>query len=267
MFPDYHCHTNLCGHASGEMEEYISSARLKGLPELGFSDHLPMYWLPEKERNPGLAMSEKELPFYVAKVIKLREENSDLSIKLGIEADYIPCKKIALSRLLNSHPFDYVLGSVHFVNGWAVDNPANKNEYEHLNLDEIYTAYFSCLQSAARSGLFNIMAHPDLIKKFGYRPKKDLTYLYEQTAVIFAKANVCAEVNTAGIRYPAREIYPSLELLRLFNKYGVSATVGSDAHHPEQVGEDWKEAAFYLKEAGYREIAAFSGRRPTMVKI
>jgi len=249
------------------MEDYIAAARLKGLQELGFSDHLPMYWLPESERNPGLAMSEQELPFYVAKVIKLREENNDLSIKLGIEADYIPGNNTALNRLLALYPFDYVLGSVHFVNGWAVDNPANKNEYEHINLDEIYAAYFSCLQSAARSGLFNIMAHPDLIKKFGYRPKSDLTFLYEQTARIIAKANVCIEVNTAGLRYPAREIYPSLELLRLFKKYGVPATVGSDAHLPEQVGEDWEEAALYLKEAGYREVAAFSGRRLTMVKI
>lgn len=267
MFPDYHCHTDLCGHASGEMEDYIAAARLKGLGEIGISDHLPMYWLPESERNPGLAMSEQELPFYVAKVIKLRKENRDISIKLGIEADFIPGKNMVLNRLLELYPFDYVLGSVHFVNGWAVDNPANKNDYEHLNLDEIYNDYFSCLQSAARSGLFNIMAHPDLIKKFGYRPKNDLAFLYEQTAVIFAKSGVCTEVNTAGLRYPAREIYPSLELLKVFKKYSVPATVGSDAHLPEQVGEDWKEAALYLKEAGYREIATFESRCLTMVKI
>ncbi len=267
MFPDYHCHTNLCGHASGEMEDYIAAALLKGLQELGFSDHLPMYWLPESERNPGLAMSEQELPLYVEKVIKLQKKYSDLSIKLGIEADYIPGNNMELNRLLEMYPFDYVLGSVHFVNGWAVDSPANKNDYEHLNIDEIYTDYFSYLQIAARSGLFNIMAHPDLIKKFGYRPKKNLASLYEQTAEIFAKSGVCAEVNTAGLRYPAREIYPSLELLRLFKKYGVAVTVGSDAHFPEQVGEDWEEAALYLKEAGYRETAVFSGRRLKMVKI
>jgi len=249
------------------MEDYIEAARLKGLQELGFSDHLPMYWLPESERNPGLAMSEQELPLYMAKVIKLQEKYSDLSIKLGIEADYIPGNDTALNRLLDMYPFDYVLGSVHFVGGWAVDNPATKNDYEHINIDEIYTSYFSCLQSAAQSGFFNIMAHPDLIKKFGYRPKRNLAFLYEQTAVIFAKSGVCAEINTAGLRYPAREIYPSLELLRLFKKYDVPVTVGSDAHFPEQVGEDWKEAALYLKEADYREIAVFSGRRLKMVKI
>jgi len=249
------------------MEDYIAAARLKGIEEIGFSDHLPMYWLPESERNPGLAMSEQELPLYVAKVIKLREEHSDLSVKIGIEADYIPGNNMALNSLLELYPFDYVLGSVHFVNGWAVDNPANKNDYEYLNIDEIYTAYFSYLQSAAQSGLFNIMAHPDLIKKFGYRPKSDLASLHKQTAAIFAKSGVCAEINTAGLRYPASEIYPSLELLRFFKKYGVPVTVGSDAHLPEQVGKDWNKAALYLKEAGYREIATFAERRLTMIKI
>jgi len=268
MLPDYHWHTRRCGHAAGEMEEYLNLARAKGLKEIGFADHIPMYWLPAGKRDPGLAMSEGELPIYVAQVTRLREENPDLTIRLGIEADYIPGQDEALRKLLAGHPLDYIIGSVHYLDdGWGFDNPSNRGEYTRRNLEEIYAAYFFLIQRAAQSGLFDIMAHPDLIKKFGYRPAGDLTSWYDQTASIFAGAGVCVEVNTAGLAAPAGEIYPALDFLMLCRRYGVPVVAGSDAHSPDQVGQWWKEALLWIKEAGYREAATFAHRCRRMVPL
>lgn len=267
MLPDYHCHTRRCGHAAGEMEEYLDAARRKGLKEIGFADHIPMYWLPEEKQDAGLAMEEKELPAYVSQVNKLREENPDITVKLGIEADYIQGREEELKRILSLYPFDYVIGSVHYLNGWGFDNPSQMEEYSRWKIKEAYEAYFLTLQQAAQSGIFDIMAHPDLIKKFNYRLNGDLASWYDKTARVFAHSGVCVELNTAGLAAPAKEIYPALDFLKSCRKHKVPAATGSDAHLPDQVGRGWKEAIEYLKEAGYTEIATFSRRRRTMAPL
>ncbi|OPZ71260.1 MAG: histidinol-phosphatase [Firmicutes bacterium ADurb.Bin456] len=123
------------------------------------------------------------------------------------------------------------------------------------------------MQQAALSGLFDIIAHPDLIKKFAFRPSGDLRPLYEETAAVFKKAGVCAEVNSAGLRYPAGEIYPALDFLKCFFEHGVPVTLGSDAHHPDQVGAGLIEAVRLIREAGYKEITVFSARKRRQIKM
>src|SRR5919199_670286 len=119
---DYHIHTARCGHAFGQMSEYVAHARAQGLPEIGFSDHLYLYWLPSDRRDPELAMGEAELDAYVEDVLRLRSENSDLVIRLAIEADFIPGYEAELKRILARYPWDYVLGSVHFIDQWGFDD-------------------------------------------------------------------------------------------------------------------------------------------------
>ncbi|MFZ5647242.1 MAG: histidinol-phosphatase HisJ family protein [Bacillota bacterium] len=267
MIPDYHIHTSLCGHARGEMEQYVEEARKKGLKEMGFSDHVPMCWLTDECRYPGLAMDETELPGYVSRVLSLREKTPELSIRLGLEVDYIPGWEKGAGNIISQYPFDYIIGSVHFIDGWAFDHPSYIDGYGGRDIGEIYRNYFDLICRAAGSGVFDIMAHPDLVKKFGYRPDKASTDLYRQAARSFAAAGVCVEVNTAGLRVPAGEIYPSLEFLRLCRLEGVPASTGSDAHAPELVGANFSEAVELLKEAGYDEVAMFSGRRRKMMKI
>jgi len=263
---DNHLHTKLCGHASGEIEEYIDAAERKGIREVGFSDHLPLYWLPPGKKIMNYAMDENDLPRYAERVRQVGS-NSPVSVKLGIEADFVPGYEKTLENILSPYPFDFVMGSVHFIDGWGFDNPDEMGEYARRDIDEVYERYFTLLRQAALSGYFDIMAHPDLVKKFGFRPVRDLSSLYEDTARVFKQAGVCVEVNTAGLRYPAREIYPSARLLEVFFRYGLPVSIGSDAHHPRQVGNGLEEAVGLVKKIGYREIATFTGRKIKFVKI
>lgn len=267
MIPDYHIHTSLCGHARGEMEQYLEEAGKKGLKEIGFSDHAPMYWLAADCRDPGLAMDDSLFPGYVSRVLKLREITPELSIRLGVEVDYIPGWEKEAEKIISEYPFDYVIGSVHFIDGWAFDHPSYIDGYGSRDIEEIYRSYYDLLCRAAVSGIFDIMAHPDLVKKFGYRPDRELTAFYRQAARAFAGAGVCVEVNTAGLRVPAGEIYPSPEFLRICRLEGVPASTGSDAHAPELVGANFGQAIDLLKEAGYDEVAVFKGRRRMMIEI
>lgn len=267
MLVDYHWHTTRCGHASGTMQEYLNVARAKGLTEVGFADHIPMYWLKSNKIDPELAMSTTELPEYLAEVELLRRTNLDINIKLGLEVDFIPGHEATAKKILTALPLDYVLGSVHYLNDWGFDNPHLIHHYQEWDLLELYHCYFEQIRAAASSGLFDIIAHPDLIKKFGYRPQKEITEIYRQTARVFADSEVCVEINTAGLRVPAQEIYPSLAFLKLLHRYKVPVTTGSDAHKPEHVGQGFKEALQLLELAGYREITIFNKRQKSYCKI
>ncbi|AEG61562.1 histidinol-phosphatase [Desulforamulus ruminis] len=267
MLVDYHIHTFRCGHAVGTVDEYVAEARKKGLRELGFADHLPLYWLPEDRRNPELAMSWPELKTYIHEVQQVRRANPDLSIKLGLEADYVPGYEPELKKILQELPLDYVLGSVHFLGDWAFDDPAGVGEYQKHDLDELYQRYFKMVQRGAASGLFDIMAHPDLIKKFGFKPGGSLKELYRETVKVFKEAGVCVDVNAAGWRYPCNELYPAPDFLKMCYQLGVPVTLGSDAHKPEQVGLGLNRAAALLKEIGFRQVAVFKGRKQTLVDL
>ncbi len=249
MLVDYHLHTARCGHARGTMEEFVLAARGKGLKEIGFADHIPMYWLPDEHRDPELAMSYAELPVYMEEILALRAKYTEMTIKLGIEADYIPGREEELSQFLSCYDFDYVLGSVHYVESWGFDNPAYIARYKEWDIDELYHRYFDLVQQAARSGLFNVMAHPDLVKKFGYRPQGSLHDLYAETARVFKSAGVYVEINTAGLRAPVGEIYPNHEFLQYCIKHGIRFTIGSDAHLPEQVGEGFEQIPLLVSES------------------
>ena len=257
----------MCGHASGEMEEYLEAAKRLGLAEIGFSDHLPLYFLAPEDIPAGYAMGLAELPDYIASVERLRENAGIVRIKAGIEADYAPGFTGQLKRLLESSSFDYVLGSVHFIDGWSFDNEQEIGQYDKWNIMDLYEKYFTLLQKAATSGLFDVMAHPDLIKKFGFAPQDSLIPLYEDTVRVFKRAGVCMEVNTAGLRYPIAEIYPAPEFLRRAINSGIPLTLGSDAHKPEQVGAGFDHALVLLKQMGCNQITLFEQRKRTSVAI
>lgn len=267
MLIDYHLHTCRCGHATGSMADYLKAARNKGLVEVGFADHLPLYFLPPEKRDPGLAMPLGDLREYVTEVLALQQNNFDLKIKLGIEADYIQGMETYLPLLLYRLPLDFVTGSIHFLDGWGFDNPKEIDKYENLDLDRSWKRYFYLLRKAALSNLFDIIAHPDLIKKFGFKPEGDFHQEYEQTAHVFQKAGVCIEVNPAGLRAPVREIYPAQEFLSYCHYYKVPVTLGSDAHSPDQVGEGIAEATNLLKKVGYQEIAIFNKRQRKIIPL
>lgn len=255
---DLHVHTNRCRHAQGSLAEYVCAARERGVHILAFTDHLPL--LGEDETD--YTMSLHELPEYVEDVLSLAasHEGTNLEILLGIEADWIPGREKETAALLDAHPFDVVLGSVHFIDDWAFDDPRLSERYEEWDTDALWDRYFDDLGRAAASGLFDVMAHPDLVKKFGIWPDSAPIGLYEQAAETFADADVAVEVSTAGLRKPCAEIYPSETFLRACAVRGVPATIGSDAHAAGEVGHEWEAATALMRRAGYDSAVVFHDR-------
>ena len=257
MMIDYHIHTKRCGHAEGEMTDYVEQAIAAGLSEIGFSDHLPFF----HKRDPGYTMSLEELPGYVAEVEALRRRYPNVRIKLGIEADYFPGREKETEKLINAHTFDYVVGSVHFMDGWGFDTPEEKESWKEKDVEETYRQYFELLRQSARVPFFNIIGHSDLVKKFGHRPRVALERELDETARVFKEEGVSVEINTSGLRKPAREIYPSLLLLQAYHKYNVPIVFGSDAHAPGEVGKDFDQAVTLARQVGYQEALIYERRK------
>lgn len=207
-------------------------------------------------------MRSDQLDEYVEKVRRAQRDFPQLTIRLALEVDYLPGHEDWIRELAARHPWDYFIGSVHYVSDtWAVDNPYKLSEWKHRDAFEVWTIYFERLTRAAASGLFEIIGHADLPKKFGHRPTEDCTPLYENFLTA-AKQHHCAiELNTAGLRKDCREIYPSRQILELAFQKGVPITFGSDAHAPGEVGMNFAEAIQLARAVGYRECFQIAGRK------
>lgn len=259
---DYHMHTSRCGHATGTIEEYIAEAKRKGLAEIGMSDHLPFL----THRDASYTMDLTELPFYHIDMERAREAHaSSLSIKIGIEADYIQATVEDIRELVGRYTYDFVIGSVHFMKqpegDWAFDDPREIERWKNADVNEVYRNYYRLLQGAAKSRVYDIMGHVDLVKKFGHRASADLTDLIRETARIFAETGMTLEINTSGLRKPAKEIYPALGALKTYREAGVPIVFGSDAHAPGDVGADFDLARDLALAAGYAEYRVFKKRK------
>jgi histidinol-phosphatase (PHP family) len=261
---DYHMHTPLCLHATGEPTELAAHAERVGLREIGFSDHNPM----PRDGFDNWRMRLADLDQYVEQVERARREHPALVIKLALEVDYLPGGEDWVRELARRHPWDYFIGSVHYLDaGWDIDNPARLEEWRRRDADEVWAAYFARLTLAAESGLFEIIGHADLCKKFGFHPRGDFTSVYQKFLEAAARAGVAIELNTAGLRKDCREIYPSAAILRLARRAGVEITFGSDAHAPGEVGMNFAEAVQQARECGYTHCCTFTGRRKTLVPL
>jgi len=257
MLVDYHIHTKLCGHARGDMEEYVREAIRKGFDEIGFSDHLPLL----NKVDPYLTMGWDQFPRYVEEVNRLAWKYSDtIRIRLGVEADYMPGLEDELGQMLERYDFDYVYGSVHNIGDWGFDDSREKDRWESCDVTKTYQEYFDLVKRAVRSGLFDILAHLDLVKKFGYRPEEDHSPLVDQTLDVIAETGTAVELNTSGLRKPVGEVYPDLKAVEGCIERGIPLTFGSDAHRPEEVGLHIPEYIEKLQTLGLKGIALFSKR-------
>ena len=255
---DYHMHTPLCGHAFGEPSEYAQRAIEVGLEEIGFSDHAPFFHM----RDPGITMGIEQLPIYYKMIEDVRERyRKELTIKVGIEADFIPGYEPKTKALLADYPYDYVIGSVHFIKDWGFDDPSQRAQWDEQDVNQVYRDYYDLLRRCAQSGLYDIMAHVDLVKKFGNRATQDMTKEVEKTAAVFKECGVAAEINTSGLRKHCKEIYPAFWNMEIYASAGVPLTFGSDSHDPHDVGADFEAAANLARKAGYKEYSVFKNRK------
>ncbi len=255
---DYHMHTPLCGHAIGAPAEYVQEAIKAGLKEIGFSDHAPMV----NRDAPGITMNMNQLPDYQHMIEEVQFQfKSQLRIKIALEADYLPGYEQKTKKMLEGYPYDYVIGSVHFINEWGFDNPEERAGWDQNDVNQVYRAYYGLLRKSAQSRMFDIMGHVDLVKKFGNRASEDMTEEVKKTAEVFRTSGVAIEINTSGLRKPVNEMYPAPEFLRFYCMAGVPLTFGSDAHDPKDVGGDFDKAIILAKSAGYQGYVLFKNRK------
>lgn len=254
---DYHLHTPLCRHATGEPTDYAARALELGLTEIGFSDHSPM----RRDDFDDWRMHFDQLDDYVGKVRKAQMDHPELAIKLSLEVDYLPGQEDWVAELAARHPWDYFIGSVHYISEtWAVDNPHQMSEWKTRDPWEVWSVYFDRLTQAVESGLFDIIGHADLPKKFRIKPERDVTPLFEAFLRAVVAQDVAVELNTAGLRKDCREIYPSAALCRMMRDGDVAITFGSDAHAAAEVGANWSEALDLARACGFTHWRRFEQR-------
>jgi len=267
---DYHVHLrpdDLGTEASEYFTErnlarYVERASDQGIGELGFSEHVYRFrealavW-----RHPfWVENAIDSLDEYVEFLLKMRD--AGYPVKLGLELDYLPGRETELAALVEDRPFDYVIGSVHFIADRAVDHEGY-DAWRESSPDEVWREYFETVARAAESGLFDVLAHPDLVKVWGAgrpAPPEAPAIYYKPAVDAIRAADVAFEVSTAGLRKPVAEVYPSPELLEMLIAAGKPASLSSDAHLPEHVGFAYDRAVETLRGAGVGEIAVFERR-------
>jgi len=271
MLTDYHLHlrpdeegTTFDRYFTAEnVERYRSAADERGIEELGVSEHVYRFRQAlDLWRHPlWLENANDDLDEYCEFV-------RSTSLRLGVECDFVPGAEGRTAAMLEARDFDYVVGSVHFVGEGdaAVDHDGfDVWEAPDASAEEIWTRYFDHFERCARSGLFDILAHPDLVKVWGRDrrplPEGDLRRFYEPAVEAIVEGGSAVELSTAGLRKPVGELYPARQFAELVVEAGVPFALSSDAHLPEQIGFRYDDALAFLDDLGVEEIAVFEGRR------
>ena len=246
---DSHLHTPLCNHAKGTPLEYAQAALERGLTGITFTDHIPMpRWFDAPWR-----MKLEQLERYVEWVTEAREAMAGkLEVRLGLEADFHPGTEKFVQSILERYRWDYVIGSVHFLGAWGFDNPDFQEEYGWRDLEQLYSDYYALVSQAVHTGLFDSIGHLDLPKKFGHlQPGLELA---QEALEAIMYRGMALDFNTAGLRKPVQEIYPSLELTEKAAQMGIPFVLGSDAHAPFEVGYAFDEAVGVLEGVNGRIV-------------
>ncbi len=251
MLQDYHVHTLAHGeyqYTYDWLKKFLITARERQIFELGFAEH-----------------DEFVSQIDISVLKRLQEEFPDIKLKLGLEVDYIPGREDYIQQLEQSCDFDYIIGSVHFIDGWGFDHPDFRHLFEEKDIDQIYGRYFELVQMAVDSGLFDIIGHLDLIKIWGHRPRQNnILFHVKQLLKSIKAAGMIIEINSAGLRKPVGEIYPQQDIIDLIASKQIAVTLGSDAHHPRQVGEGLQEVRGVLINAGFTHLASLQQRQVRM---
>ena len=260
-FADLHTHTSLCRHASGTPEEYLESAVKKGLSFYGISDHIPS----PAGYDAKYRMKPEEYGKYRSDVLRMKKlaEGTGVEVLYGIEFDYVPGRMEEVRAFLEKEKYDYTIGSIHYIGSLPFDDPDFEGEVKAFGIDRLWEEYTALLCRFAEEGPFDILAHADLPKVFGFRyssPEK-LCAAMRPAFEICAKRGKMIELNTGGLRKPVKEIYPSKQLLSAAAEAGMRITFGSDAHKPCDLAAGFGAALELAKSAGYRSAWTFRGGR------
>jgi histidinol-phosphatase (PHP family) len=269
---DYHMHlrrpTATAGveeidHTVEAAERFVEVAAQRGVDEIGFTEHVYYF---------GATKALWQEPYYAERCVYdldtycdavLEAKRQGMPVKLGLEVDYVAGRERDMQEILAPYPWDFLLGSVHTIEGHFIDHEPTEGLWRHFRVEEVWRRYFIALRGAARSGLFDVLSHPDLVKIFGRRPGPDAVFLHhDETAdAVEAAGGLAIEVSTAGLRKAVGEVYPDSGLLEACHSRGIPITTASDAHVPDDVGRDLDSAVRHARDAGYDTVTVFEGRR------
>jgi histidinol-phosphatase (PHP family) len=275
VLTDYHVHlrpddldqTAASAFTAANAERYREVASDRGIEELGVAEHVYRFTaaLDVWQHPLWVDYAHDDLDAYCSFV---REETD---LRLGIEADFVPGREERMRELLEARDWDYVVGSIHFLAEGALDYDEYDVWTSGRSADHVWRTYFTWLGEAAASGMFDVLAHPDLVKYWGPGarpwPERDLRFYYDLAMEQIAGSGVAVEVSTAGLRKPVGEIYPSSALLEMLVDAGVPLALSSDAHAPDQLGFRYDDALKLLADHGVTELAVFEGRTRRMEPI
>ncbi|MFC0560344.1 histidinol-phosphatase [Halalkalibacter alkalisediminis] len=265
---DLHTHNEMCGHAIGTIEDYVRSAIEKGLQIIGISDHTPYFHSDQDQPFPRITMAKSGFAQYIEEVLRLKEVYADqIEVLLGIESDFFPESSEVYKQALKEQPFDYVIGSVHFVDNISI---FKKGRWDGLtNAQKVKTKenYYSLIEHSARSGLFQILGHIDAMK--GYYPEFSSIQVaaIDHTLRVIGEQGVVIEINTSGKTKDSGGWYPADDILERALFHNVGVTFGSDAHHPNRVGDEFEEVQKRLKEIGFKEMNYFINKEKQSIVI
>lgn len=265
---DYHTHHVRCGHASGELEEYVQKGIEIGLVQLGLSDHMPLLHVDPAAYLPGMAMPMEELPRYVEEAFRLQQKYKEqIDIRVGMEGDYIEGYETEIKRIIDAYPWDYVIGSVHFLGEWDITDYRQTDGWKERDAYEVYRQYYDAVIKAAHTGFYDYIGHIDVIKRFGFKPEGSVEHLERQALEAVKAAGIAIELNASGLRMPVNEMFPSRRVLAYARELDIPVTIGSDAHQPERLAQYLDLAVEELKAVGFNELATFKQRKRLMVPI
>lgn len=252
-------------HAEGEPEEFVRVALERGLREYGIADHAPV----KPEPFDDWRMRHEQLSEYYQWIERARLVAAEqMPVRAGLECDWLPDCQEWIESLRGEYSWDYLIGSVHYLaDKWDFDNPVWLGRWAETDVEEVWTQYWKTYAEMVRSGLFEIYAHADLIKKFGYRPKGDLSPYYEPVVQALVDQQGTIEINTAGWHKPCEEQYPAEGFLTMCAQAGVSLVISSDAHAPTEVARDFAQATALAQATGFTSTVAICQGKKTELPL
>ncbi|MEE8331296.1 MAG: PHP domain-containing protein [Acidimicrobiia bacterium] len=269
-------------YPAGYIDRYFEVAARRGVTELGFSEHLyrcveaePVlgnWWADEPDSVMAAEMEkivreERTLSLDAYVDVVLDAKRRGLPVKLGLEVDFVPGSEAATVDFLKQYPFDFLIGSVHWIGPWAFDRVALSDEFARRGVLAAYEQYFDLETRLAASGMVDVLAHADVIKKVGIRPQQPILDLYAPVVAAATASGVAVEVSSAGLRRRAAEMFPAPAFLALFAAAGVPITLASDAHGPDEAAWGHSKVVRAARDAGYTHHLRFSDRAPQAVRL
>ncbi len=258
LFSDYHTHPQ--GHrvqhyTAALLQPWADSARKLGLTDIAFTDH--------DRYHTGIDFDE---------IDRLRDKNPDLRIRAGIELDNDPIHSTAGRKWIEKHwdKLDFVLGSVHFLDrdDQMFDSvPDGAEQFEGHDVDALYADYLRRIREMAATGLIDCLAHLDLIKIHGHRPRAEIGAIVNATLDFIRARNLAIELSTAGWRKPVNELYPSDRIIELAIEKGIPFTIASDAHSHAQLGDNYPRLGQKMAAFGVHQICIFENHQRVLRAI